>query len=875
MQTIIVDTTPGFRMPTVFFSQGDIGRTFSIDLQSRFGDSLPASPTVTIQATKPSGLGFSVASTSLSGSVATFTVTDTMTNEAGRFPAEIKVVKNSVTLYTANFYIECEASAHPEGTTDGDLDSISPKFMSVTVTTLDPGDSATYTYDPATNTATFGIPKGEPGDDGTLSSNVIATTYSSSSTYGVGDFCFYNGSLYKCTTAITAAEAWTAGHWSVVNVTDEITDLKDDLDDYVLIENNTTVTLTSTAGVIRASGTIDYTQYSNLVHYNVDVEEGQVYTIFTYSQGTTIYPFCVFWDSNNTSVGKVDSGDNAVVTKTVTVPIGAVSMSINNNTNTAANPATCTLNGYKKITDYVDEVVADYATTNDLDAVKNNAFSPLDNDNLVDTIFETWAQGESDGTAASYKVYQTNQIECSEGDIYYVAMVAETTMKYLACGFFDSDDTSLGRQFAYTATSGNFARNTVTAPANTAYMMISISTGDSSVAVTPSSWTSSVHLAYVGKKNITSSDELYGKYEAVGYTKYNALEERVEVLEDGSSSDIIILNASNYNKFIEQALRPYNQPTWGYMNEPTPLALIHFSDIHGGTENTQRLLEFYNTNDDKIDDIICSGDIVTNHAGNGMTWWSAISGAENIILCIGNHDALSQAGYESADYTQLISQSDQYDEFIAPYYSNWGLSSDPSTNSLTYFYKDYSANNVRVIFLNCMLRGADDTAQQTWLTSVLSSAKSAGLHVVIVAHCYQPSSTDVECNWTSIDGYLNSTYFTSDDYGNIVDAFIGDGGKFACWLTGHTHIDVLKKYVGENGTQLIFVVDSGNITYSDAYTDIQRTVGKKSQDLANLVVIDPSSEIVKVLRIGADITRYLRPRHILTIKYDGTIIQQN
>lgn len=38
--------------------------------------------------------------------------------------------------------------------------------------------------------------------------------YSTSKTYAVGDKCIYENALYKCTTAISAAEAWTAGHWT-------------------------------------------------------------------------------------------------------------------------------------------------------------------------------------------------------------------------------------------------------------------------------------------------------------------------------------------------------------------------------------------------------------------------------------------------------------------------------------------------------------------------------------------------------------------------------------------------------------------------------------------------------------------------------------
>lgn len=57
----------------------------------------------------------------------------------------------------------------------------------------------------------------------------IAAEYSASSTYKVGDVVLYNGQLYKCTTAITTAEAWTAAHWTAVTVGGELSSVKDGL----------------------------------------------------------------------------------------------------------------------------------------------------------------------------------------------------------------------------------------------------------------------------------------------------------------------------------------------------------------------------------------------------------------------------------------------------------------------------------------------------------------------------------------------------------------------------------------------------------------------------------------------------------------------
>lgn len=57
----------------------------------------------------------------------------------------------------------------------------------------------------------------------------IAAEYSASATYAVGDYCIYDGQLYRCTTAIATAEAWTAAHWTMATVGGELTDLKGDI----------------------------------------------------------------------------------------------------------------------------------------------------------------------------------------------------------------------------------------------------------------------------------------------------------------------------------------------------------------------------------------------------------------------------------------------------------------------------------------------------------------------------------------------------------------------------------------------------------------------------------------------------------------------
>jgi hypothetical protein len=58
-------------------------------------------------------------------------------------------------------------------------------------------------------------------EGGTPAESTIAKSYDSTSTYNVGDFCIYNGYLYKCIEAITTPENFNINHWENTKVTDE------------------------------------------------------------------------------------------------------------------------------------------------------------------------------------------------------------------------------------------------------------------------------------------------------------------------------------------------------------------------------------------------------------------------------------------------------------------------------------------------------------------------------------------------------------------------------------------------------------------------------------------------------------------------------
>ena len=333
-------------------------------------------------------------------------------------------------------------------------------------------------------------------------------------------------------------------------------------------------------------------------------------------------------------------------------------------------------------------------------------------------------------------------------------------------------------------------------------------------------------------------------------------------------TSILALNPDIQDRLL-QANRPLNTSANAYLSVAKPVTLLHFSDIHGDVTELKRMVDLRASFSSMIDDAICTGDMVEQRYSNGMSWWTSVSGSENILMAIGNHDALSDpTGF---DWTQLATQAQQYSQYFSPYISNWGVT---YTADKTYYYKDYSAKKIRLVVLNCMLTGSDDTDQQTWLTSTLASAKTAGLSVVIAVHYMPYNPQKIGCNFSSLDKGVGSDVLALA-YLTIVQNFIDAGGEFICYIAGHVHYDIFVKSA-TYPNQMCICIDALSAYQSNVYSDTQRTNGTKSQDLANLVTFDTASKAVKISRVGADQDHYLRSKKFMTFKYlTGDIITEN
>ena len=134
----------------------------------------------------------------------------------------------------------------------------------------------------------------------------VAANYDSSETYAVGDYCLHDGNLYKCTTAISSPESWTAGHWTQIKIAGELSSLTDQIG--TLNGKIANITTRVNCGTIASEGSasVDYPtgfNYGNsrVIGHGYTISNGDVYTssvdVICRSSGMTVYNHT--GDSNN------------------------------------------------------------------------------------------------------------------------------------------------------------------------------------------------------------------------------------------------------------------------------------------------------------------------------------------------------------------------------------------------------------------------------------------------------------------------------------------------------------------------------------------------------------------------------------------------
>lgn len=295
----------------------------------------------------------------------------------------------------------------------------------------------------------------------------------------------------------------------------------------------------------------------------------------------------------------------------------------------------------------------------------------------------------------------------------------------------------------------------------------------------------------------------------------------------------------------------------------TPLTLLHFSDLHGDRGALKRIMANSSKYAAKIDDKICTGDIVANTAEAITAWW-----APSVLTCIGNHDSASYAQATGYDWTAL-SMADRDAYYIEPFESNWGIT---HTRGTSYYFKDYPTQKVRLIVMDGMLyssNGSEATTQTSWLGLLLADAISNNLHVVIAIHAPHGGATAEACSFSKYGATEMPTWSDCNTPQVVIDTVadaIENGLHFVGYLVGHTHQDNI--WDAENdGTQLMYCITCAAVSQTGQWinSDQNRNI---NQDAYNLVTIDTANTLVKLIRCGgAEVDDHMRPRKAICFNY--------
>ncbi len=327
----------------------------------------------------------------------------------------------------------------------------------------------------------------------------------------------------------------------------------------------------------------------------------------------------------------------------------------------------------------------------------------------------------------------------------------------------------------------------------------------------------------------------------------------------------------DFEKMMVQILKPRSEGEMlDYQREPKPFALFHFSDIHGDVKAFRRLVDFYGEYEKYFDGAICTGDMMPSSHLESFDYWGEAPGHEKIMLAIGNHDSLrDHKDWKAGDvvWDDQITMGECYDTFFAPFIYKWDVVYEAGK---TYYYKDYPDSKVRLIVIDGTLRASQDAAaeegQFLWFKECLEVAKEKDFTVVAATHFPLVDTVGLKCNFTESPKRADGWYREIVRYQAAVDNFMKAGGRFACWIGGHDHCDYLC-YNINYPEQLDICINAASPWQCEVYCRMTRTEGLKCQDLANALVVDTSTETLKLLRIGADSDSMMAQRHGLVIGY--------
>lgn len=254
----------------------------------------------------------------------------------------------------------------------------------------------------------------------------------------------------------------------------------------------------------------------------------------------------------------------------------------------------------------------------------------------------------------------------------------------------------------------------------------------------------------------------------------------------------------------------------------------------------------------KADGLVCLGDVVDGGASSSSVYTTAETKAQiryvmeqlkrvglPMHFALGNHDDNRYVTGEAFTAEQL------YSMFMS--YCPTDRVSDYTFSGLNYYY-DYPAYNIRVLVVdesdyydnNWHYGYSDETI--AWFTAQLAAVPS-GYGVLVFTHRGFVQGNNEGGRW----------HIGQEAMYNAVQSFINGGGNYIATIYGHSHVDY------SNTTPWLEIsIGSAkvhNVTPGDSYptgsVNPQRIKGTYTEDLWDVLIIQPNSRKIKTVRFGA------------------------
>lgn len=327
--------------------------------------------------------------------------------------------------------------------------------------------------------------------------------------------------------------------------------------------------------------------------------------------------------------------------------------------------------------------------------------------------------------------------------------------------------------------------------------------------------------------------------------------EIVKVEKDNNCNTIVSLN-KDVEPLIVQSHQGLGKP-FGDTNKV--LTFVHFTDIHAHSTLWNRMVEYVNYYEDYIDFSIHTGDYVNS---NRVTAYYDLYNkgpqcVKPIYNVVGNHDT----------YLEDFSRGDKTTtkQLVFNWSDTWDVTFMDIEDSMTY-YKDYPESKIRMIVLDYYYHMDE---QCVWLANLLNEATNLGYHVVTFSHEFtHPIVNKLDTPFQTIDDYESQggNMHSLSKFDKVIGDWIKGGGIHIANFVGHEHSD----FVGytENGVLNMCAQAATDHIY---WTDANRVPGTKTHDCFNVVSVDTSTGMFKVVRVGNNYDHYLREKKSLVYDY--------